>query len=96
MLRESSTMGVFQQFLRVFEKGYVGTSWCVATLQAGYPTTNNAQEGMNSSVRRVWTRHERGRLAPFLDTVRRMLRDWHMTGVRRCPVCILTRRQLRG
>ena len=76
MLREWSTMGVSKQFLRAFEKEYVGTSWCVATLPAGYPTTNNAQEGMNSGVKHVWTRHERRRLLPFLDKVRRMLRNW--------------------
>ena len=69
-------MGVSEQFLCAFEKEYVDTSWCVATLPAGYPTTNNAQEGMNSGVKRVWTRHERRRLLPFLDTVRRMLHNW--------------------
>ena len=67
---------VSEPFLRAFEKEYVGTSWCVATLPAGYPTTNNAQEGRNSGVKRVWTRHERRWLVPFLDTVRRMLRNW--------------------
>ena len=30
-----------------------------ATLLAWNPTTNNAQEGMNSGVKRVWRRHER-------------------------------------
>ena len=50
MLCEWSTMGVPEQFLHAFEKEYVVISWCVATLPAGYPTTNNAQEGMNSSV----------------------------------------------
>ena len=69
-------MSVSDQFFRAFEKYYVGTSWCAATLPAGYPTTNNAQKGMNSSVKRVWTRYERRQLLPFLDTVRRMLRNW--------------------
>ena len=43
MLREWSTMGVPEQFLCALEKEYVGTSWCVATLPAGYPTTNDAR-----------------------------------------------------
>ena len=30
---------------------------------------------MNCGVKHVWTRHERRRLLPFLDTVRRMLRS---------------------
>ena len=67
MLREWSTMGLSEHFLRAFEKAYVGTLWCVAILPAGYPTTNNVQEGMNSGVERVWTRHERRWLLPFFD-----------------------------
>ena len=42
MLREWSIMGVSNQFLRAFEAEYVGTSCCLATLLARYPTTNNA------------------------------------------------------
>ena len=72
MLSEWSTKGVSEQFFRAFEREYIGTSWCVATLSAGYPTTDNAQEGMNFGVKRVWTRHERRRLLPFLNAVRRI------------------------
>ena len=76
MLCEWSTMGVSEQFLRAFKKEYIGTWRCVATLPAGYPTTNNAQEGMNCGLKRVWMRHKRRGLLPFLEWVRRMLRNW--------------------
>ena len=83
-----------EQFLRAFEKEYVGTSWWVATLPAGYPTTNDAQEGMNSAVKRVWTRHEWRRLLQFLDTVRRMLRNRSHDRCEAVPGLYLNKAQL--
>ena len=40
MLGASSTTRVPEPFSRAFEKKYVGISWCVATLPAGYPAKN--------------------------------------------------------
>ena len=70
------SQGVPEKFTEAFRKEYLGTSWCIATLPTGYPTTNNHQEGINSAVKRIWTRHERRHLIPFLKCVKRMLHDW--------------------
>ena len=37
---------------------------------------HHKQCARGSGVKRVWTRHERRPLVPFLDTVKRMLRNW--------------------
>ena len=36
MLGEWSTMGVSEQLVYAFKKEYIGTSWCAATLPAGF------------------------------------------------------------
>ena len=75
-ITEWVSQGVPEKCTEAFRKEYLGTSWCNATLPAGYPTTNNYQEGINFSVKRIWTRHERRRLIPFLKWVNRMLHNW--------------------
>ena len=75
-ITEWVSQGVPEKFTEAFRKEYLGKSWCIATLPAGYPTTNNHQEGINSSVKGIWTRHERRCLIPFLKWVKRMLHNW--------------------
>ena len=70
------SQGVPEKFTEAFRKEYLGTSWCIATLPAGYPTTNSHQEGINSAVKRIWTRHQHRRLIPFLKWVKRMFHNW--------------------
>ena len=52
-ITDSVSQGVPEKFTEGFRKEYLGTSWCFATLPAGYSTKSNHQEGTKSALKRI-------------------------------------------
>ena len=76
-IKDLVSQGIPEKSTDVVRNEYLGTSWCIATMLAGYPTTNIHQEGIHSAVKRIWTRHERGHFLFSVKWVKRMLTHTH-------------------